>query len=95
MLFPPSQFASLLRTFMGNVTGLVDDERPIYPPALTKNLKEVGFDRIRYHGLSFSHVRYPMFLQAIILLLDWPWRILLPFKLFSNGIGWYCEKLME
>jgi predicted RNA binding protein YcfA (HicA-like mRNA interferase family) len=47
---------------MGNVTGLVDDERPIYPQKITKNLKEIGFDRIRYRGLSFSHVRYPMFL---------------------------------
>ncbi len=92
MLFPPSQIASFLRTFMGNVTGLVDDEKPIYPPSLTKRLKEVGFVRIRYRGLSFSHVRYPVFLQAMILLLDWPWRVMWPFKLFSNGIGWYCKK---
>ena len=77
---------------MGNVTGLVDNERPIYPPTLTKNLKEIGFVNIRYRGLSFSHVRYPVFLQAMILLLDWPWRVVWPFKLFFNGIGWYCEK---
>ena len=91
-LFLPSRLASLLRVFMGNVTGLVDDERPVYPPAITKNLKEIGFDRIQYRGLSFSHVRYPLFLQAMILSLDWPWRVLWPFKLFFNGIGWYCEK---
>jgi len=92
ILFPPSQITAFLRIFMGNVTGLVDDERPIYPLALTKNLKEISFVNIRYRGLSFSHVRYPVFLQAMILLLDWPWRILWPFKLFSDGIGWYCEK---
>ena len=93
-LFPPSWVASFLRTFMGNVTGLLEGEKLIYPPSLTRNLKEVGFVRIRYRGLSFSHVRFPVFLQAISLLLDWPWRILPPFNLFSNGIGWYCEKPM-
>jgi len=92
VLFPPSRLASLLRFFMGNVTGLVKDERPIFPPDLTRDLKKVGFIRVQYRGLSFSHVRYPVFLQAINLLLDWPWRLLWPFKLFSNGIGWYCEK---
>lgn len=90
--FPPSRLASFLRFFMGNVTGLVNDEKPIYPPALTNTIKEAGFTRIRYRGLSYSHVRYPVFLQAIIFLLDWPYRIIWPFKLFSNGIGWYCEK---
>lgn len=77
---------------MGNITEQVEDERPIYPAVLTRNLKEVGFVRIRYRGLSFSHVRYPVFLQALILSLDWPWRVMWPFKLFSAGIGWYCEK---
>jgi len=91
-LFPPSRLASLLRVFMGNVTGLVDDERPVFPPDLTKDLREVGFVRIKYRGLSFSHCRYPVFLQSMIILLDWPWRVLWPFKLFFNGIGWYCEK---
>lgn len=95
MLFPLSQVTSFLRNFMGNVTGLVDDERPVYPPALTKNLKEVGFDRIRYRGLSFSNCRYPVFLQSMILLLDWPLRVLWPFKLSSNGISLYCEKPMD
>jgi SAM-dependent methyltransferase len=95
MLFPPSQFAALLRKFMGDVTGLVADERPIYPPALTNCLEEVGFGRIRYRGLSFSHVRFPVFLQSMILMLDWPWRVLWPFKLFSNGIGWYSEKPID
>lgn len=92
MLFPPFQVSAFLRKFMGNVTGLVDDEKPIFPPVLTKSLKIVGFDRIKYRGLSFSHVRYPVFLQAINILLDGPLRVLWPFKLFANGIGWYCEK---
>jgi SAM-dependent methyltransferase len=90
--FLPSKISSFLRIFMGNVTGLVVDERPICPTLLTRDLKVVGFKKIRYRGLSFNHVRYPMLLQIITLLLDWPWRVLWPFKLFCNGIGWYCEK---
>lgn len=92
ILFPPSQVTSFLRSVMGDVTGLVPDERPIYPTAVTKSLDEAGFVRINYRGLSFSHCRYPVFLQAMIILLDWPWRVIWPFKFFSNGIGWYCEK---
>ncbi|MFH1616280.1 MAG: class I SAM-dependent methyltransferase [Planctomycetota bacterium] len=92
VFFPPSRFACFLRRFMGNVTGLVPDERPIYPPSLTKHLKQIGLVNVQYHGLSFSHVRYPVFLQALNLLFDWPWRLLWPFKLFSSGIAWYCEK---
>jgi hypothetical protein len=42
--------------------------------------------------LSFAHVRFLVFLQAMILLVDWPWRLLWPFKLFANGIAWYAEK---
>jgi hypothetical protein len=95
ILFPPSQVTSFLRSFMGDVTGLVPDERPIYPTALTKCLDETGFVRIKYRGLSFSHCRYPVFLQSMVILLDWPWRVLWPFKLFSNGIGWYCEKPID
>ncbi len=94
ILFPPSQIAALLRFFMGDVTGLVDDERPIFPPALTKCLKKNGFVRIKNRGLSFSHCRYPIILQSMLIAMDWPLRILWPFKLFANGIGWYCEKPM-
>ena len=95
VLFPSFQVADCLRRFMGNVTGLVDGEKPIYPPVLTKGLKEAGYEHIKYRGLSFSHVRYPVFLQAIDILLDWPFRVMWPFKLFANGLGWYCEKPKE
>lgn len=90
--FLPSKVAGFLRYFLGNVTGLVEDEIPVNPNTLTNSIKEVGFTRVKCYGLSFSHVRYPVFLQAINIVLDWPWRRLWPFKLFSNGIGWYCEK---
>jgi len=93
--FLPSKISSFLRIFMGNVTGLVADEKPICPTLLTRDLKEAGFKNIRCRGLSFNHVRYPVFFQLITLLLDWPWRVLWPFKLFCNGIGWYCEKKID
>jgi SAM-dependent methyltransferase len=92
VLFVPSRCAAFMRLFWGNVTGLVDDERPIYPPKLNNTLNEVGFSRIVSRGLSFNHVRFPFFVQATALLLDWPWRVIFPFKLFANGVGWYCEK---
>lgn len=91
-LFLPWRFTAFLRGFMGNVTGTVADERPVYPRIITRKLKEIAFARIQYRGLSFSHCRYPVFLQAINILFDWPWRVLWPFKLLANGIGWYCEK---
>lgn len=90
--FLPWRFTSFLRGFMGNVTGTVADERPICPSTLTGKLKEIGFEHIRYRGLSFSHCRYPVFLQATSILCDWPGRVLWPFKLLANGIGWYCKK---
>ncbi len=94
-LFPISWIMSLLRILMGNVTGLVPDEKPVYPPAITKELKEAGFSSIVTRGLHFNHVRFPTFIQLLTLLLDWPLRFLIPFKYFANGVGWYCEKPLK
>ena len=94
-LFPPTWVTSFLRIFMGNVSGLVPDERPIYPPTLNRNLKNTGFTNIRYRGLSIIHVRFPVLLQSINLLLDFPIRAFWPFKMFCNHIGWYCEKSLS
>jgi len=92
ILFPLSWVAILLRKMMGNVTGLVPDEKPVYPPSITNALKEAGFTSIKIRGLHFNHVRFPVFLQFLTLLIDYPLRIISPFKYFCNGIGWYCEK---
>ena len=72
---------------MGNVTGLVPDEKLILPMILNKNLQDFGFDTMKYYGLSISHVRYPVFLQDLNLIVDYPLRTVWPFKMFSNGIG--------
>jgi len=92
ILFPLSWLAIFLRKLMGNVTGLVPDEKPVYPPSITKVLKEVGFTNIRIRGLHFNHVRFPVLLQLFSLFFDYLFRIMSPFKYFCNGIGWYCRK---
>ena len=52
ILFPFLWVTSMLRRLMGDVTGLVPDERPIFPNQLTKELYNVGFkgDKIKFHG---------------------------------------------
>ncbi len=91
-LYPIIWIMSFLRAFMGNVKGLVPDEKPIYPLSLTKILKETGFKNISVRGLLFNHVCFPVLLQLLILFFNYPFRLLCRFKLFSNGIGWYCMK---
>ena len=92
ILFPFFWVTSMLRRFMGNVTGLVPDERPIFPNQLTKELNNVGFKNISLKGLSLGHQRFPTFLQAILLLFDYPFRNIWPLKLLCSHIGWYSEK---
>lgn len=79
---------------MGNVTGLVTDEKSIFPKSLNRVLKDIGFKNIVVRGLHFNHVRFPVSIQLLSLLIDYPFRVTLPFKYFANGIGWYCEKLI-
>ena len=92
MFFPPSVLMRCLRVFMGNVSGLVPDEKPVNPIAVTRCLKQAGFTRVRSVGLSISHVRYPVFVQAANLLVDAPFRRIWPLTLLCNGVGWFCEK---
>jgi hypothetical protein len=92
IFFPPGVLARYLRALIGNVTGLVPDERPVNPTAVTQCLKRAGFTRIRAIGLSISHIRYPVFLQAANLMIDAPFRRIWPLTLLCNGIGWFCEK---
>ena len=89
-MFPCSWITTLATKFMGNVTGKVEGERPIFPPSLTKALKAAGFKYINMRGLTFNHVRFPCALQLLINLIDYPWRICWPFNLFAGSIGWFC-----
>jgi len=77
---------------MGDVIGLVPDERPISPNQLTEELNNVGFSNSSLKGLSLGHQRFPPFLRAILLLFDYPFRNLWPLKFLCSYIAWYCEK---
>lgn len=92
LLFPFSWATALATKIMGNVTGKVEGEKPIFAPELTKIIRIYGFKRIRIRGLSFNHARFPCSLQLLINLFDYPFRALWPFSLFSGHIGWFCEK---
>ena len=92
ILYPLFWVTSFLRKLLGNVTRLVPDEKPIYPNRLTKDLNNVGFSNISIKGLSLSHQRIPIFIQAIFLLFDFLFRNIWPLKLLYSHIAWYCEK---
>jgi len=91
-LFPFGWVTALARKALGNVTGLVEEERPIPPVLLRKSLMKVGFEKIRVRGMLFTHVRYPCPVQHVINAMDSPLRFLPPFRLFANSVGWYCTK---
>jgi SAM-dependent methyltransferase len=89
---PPAVLTRCFRVFLGNVTGQVPDEKPVHPAAITRCLRQAGFTRVCSVGLSISHNRFPVFLQAVNLLIDAPFRRLWPLKWLCNEIGWYAEK---
>ena len=91
-LYPFGQIMAFARKLMGNVTGLVEGERPVLPSSVTAVLEVTGFERIRVRGLTFSHVRFPCIIQNLMDSLDYPFRLLPPFRYFANSIGWFCEK---
>jgi SAM-dependent methyltransferase len=92
LFYPLGALMRCLRRLIGNVTGLVPDEKPVNPTAVTRCLEQAGFTRVSAIGLSISHSRYPVFLQAANLMIDAPFRRIWPFTLLCNGIGWFCEK---
>jgi SAM-dependent methyltransferase len=92
MFFPPAVLTRCLRAFLGNVTGLVPDEKPVNPAAVTRCLQQAGFTRVCSIGLSISHIRFPVFLQAANLMIDAPFRRIWPLMWLCNEIGWYGEK---
>jgi SAM-dependent methyltransferase len=91
-LYPLSWVAALARKAIGNVTGLVEGERPISPFLLTKTLNKIGFKNIRTRGMLYTHVRIPSSVQHVIDATDFIFRLSPPFKLFANSVGWFCTK---
>jgi SAM-dependent methyltransferase len=91
-LYPLSWMSAALTTFLGNVTGKMEDERPISPFVLNASLKRVGFKNIVCRGVTFNHVRFPWFFQSILNIVDYPFRMVFPMNIFSETMGWYCTK---
>jgi SAM-dependent methyltransferase len=91
-LYPVGWLFALARRIMGNVTGLVEGEHPISTQLLTNSLTRAGFEKIRLRGLVFTHVRFPSPIQHLIDAIDYPLRMLPPFKSFANCVGWFCTK---
>ena len=91
-LHPVWRLAELARRVVGNVTGLVEDERPVRPGRVTEALAAAGFEDMQVRGMLFSHVRVPTPLQHLIDAVDYPLRVLPGVRGFANSLGWYCSK---
>ena len=91
-LYPFGWVTALARKVMGNVTGLVEGERPISPQLLTDSLMRANFNKVRLRGLVFTHVRFPTLVQHMIDAVDYPFRVLPPFKSLANSVGVFCTK---
>jgi SAM-dependent methyltransferase len=91
-LYPFSWVMAILSKLLGGFPGKVKGERPLLPGFLIKELKSSGFDTVITRGTVLNHICFPFFVQSIINLLDWPFRILWPFRLCTETVGFYCEK---
>jgi SAM-dependent methyltransferase len=92
-LYPLGWLTALARRALGNVTGLVEDERPVSPSAITAALRSAGFGDLRVRGLLFTHVRIPAMLQHAVDAVDFPLRVLPGVRSFANSLGWFCTKM--
>lgn len=91
-LHPLGWLTAAGRRLMGNVSGLVEDERPVRPSTVTAALRRSGFTDVRVRGLLFTHVRIPPGIQHLIDAVDYPLRVIPGLRGFANSIGWYCAK---
>lgn len=91
-LYPFSWVIALLSRILGDFPGKVKDEKPLLPSNLIKELKCAGFSGIRTRGMVFNHIAFPFFIQLLFNLIDLPLRVLWPFKLCAETVGFYCEK---
>lgn len=80
------------RKVFGNITGSVPDERPVFPPALTRSIKRCGFGIQLIRCVSFSHVRLPVPLQKALDFLSNPLRKIPLLNQGGSIILWICRK---
>ena len=91
-LYPVSWLVACATRILGKIPAKVDDEWPVYPPAIRRAIEKNGFKNIRVHGMTFNHVVIPSFFQSVINAIDYPLRIIHPFKLFSESIAYFAQK---
>jgi predicted SAM-dependent methyltransferase len=91
-MYPLRLLINPLDKILGNVTGKVPTERPIAPLKLLNDLKHVGFTDVKVIGQTFNHVRFPVVIQLLVNLLDFPLRYVKPLCFFSETIGYYAHK---
>jgi SAM-dependent methyltransferase len=65
-LYPFGWITRLLKILIGNITGQVEDEGPFLPIRMIKAMKRCGYKDIVHLGASFSHNRFPIFIQKLI-----------------------------
>lgn len=92
-LFPISWVTSLGRKIFGNISGLVPDEAPIYPPRFTDALITSGFKVEMLQSVSFSHVRIPLPLQKLINSCSKPFQKMTYFNQTGWLLLWICKKV--
>ena len=91
-IYPFSWLTAMATKILGNVTGKVKGERPIFVPDLTRILQQSGFKNLRIRGLTYNHVRFPCILQSFFNSFDFVFRGIWPFYLLASHVGWFCEK---
>lgn len=91
-IYPLRLIIDPLNKCLGNVTGKVPNERPIAPMKLCNDLRAVGFKETKIIGQTYNHVRFPVAIQLMINMLDYPLRYLKPFCYFSESIGYFTKR---
>jgi SAM-dependent methyltransferase len=91
-IYPLSWLMALASRVMGEFPNKVKGERPVLPSSITAALKRNNFGRIHLRGMTFNHIVFPLYLQLLINLIDFPFRVFWPFNLFSETVGIFCER---
>ena len=86
ILHPVSWITWGARKVVGNITGNVDDERPLNPLELARAMKRCGFRNVQVRGASFSHNRVPIWMARTINV------VTLPLNRFPvvKYLAWMC-----
>jgi SAM-dependent methyltransferase len=91
-MYPVGWFTALASRILGDFPSKVEDEKPLSPYSISRIIRRAGFNSILIRGATFNHIVFPFFVQSIINSLDFLFRVLWPFKLFSESVCFFSEK---